>query len=240
MNSLKKGFGLIELMITMVIVTVVMVMVYKYWIQSVKKMTDVVALSSLKRNTSSIFETVTNDLKLIGYNPTNEVDATNHPLFAITHHPSPYDSLTYSAFNPDPLCTKTIWNASCGGSSNPPVVSCTCTRYWVDSDRNLVKSYFDFNATPNTQDQILARNACVRFLYCNTTTNSSCADQDGDPAPTMIKLILAVAPDTNAAANFSATGCLDSDPATPCCEIPGLGPTEYIRFEKNVYLTNIN
>ena len=246
MKGKDYGFGLIELMIALLIGTVIMIGVYKFWTNSMKEMSSKISQAAVKQNADLVFNSIVNDLRLIGYNPRDLVDATtNRPLFNITNHPNPYDSIAYSFYNADTTCVNTDIT-SC--TSNPPVAACNCTRYRVLSG-NLIKSYFNTSTNPPAAaDMTLARNSCLRLLYWDSVNNAPSIDQATQP--TALKLILSVAYPAGSKGSlstspgtFSIDGCLTNG---FCCDIPQPSPnqtkpdyTRYVKYEKKIYLSNL-
>jgi prepilin-type N-terminal cleavage/methylation domain-containing protein len=241
-----KGFGLIELMISIVLATILMIGIYKYWIKSVTNMSDQVKISTLQKMAQrSVFEIV-NELKLVGYNPRSKTDPNNSGApFGVIAHPQ-VDDITFSYYNElsDPAYTGPLFTPPTTLCQNP---WCTRTRYFVDS--GVLKKQF-FNSAVNNpiatdfDTMTLLNNTCLRFTFWDSTANTPCACQTGlkcdmtsgncttiganDFPPKVMRLILAALPEPDRLSDFNSS-----------CIIPDLDPAKYIRFEKTIYLTNL-
>ena len=212
----SKGFGLLELMIAIVLSTIVMLGIYQYWIKGLGTMTDSVKISAIKGRAQLTFNNIISDLKLIGYNPRQKLDPYNcspstSPCPAGNRLPFGIIDLQ----NPFDSITYSFYNED---SDDDPGYTRTCidpyctrSRYYLNNG-TLMRTFFD-SATNQRIDQMLLQNACVRFLTGGT--------------PIMITLILAIALDESLVVSFDAN-----------CQIPGQ-ETRYVRFEKQVHLTNL-
>src|SRR5437763_962614 len=101
MNVRIKGFSLVELMITSVIILSTSILVYKYWIKQTRTMSDSVIYSSLKERSNFVANSIIRDLKEIGFNPMSGTEPTTNKEFTVLDHPYPYDSILYSFYNSD-------------------------------------------------------------------------------------------------------------------------------------------
>jgi len=256
MRKLSKGFGLIELLATLVLTSIVLIVVYKYSIKGVRTMTDTTRLAAIEANARRAFNSSIQDLKFIGYNPKGYLHpTTNRSIFGIrnqnfegslTHIGPDYDSLTFSFYNPDFYPTIGDPPApdparECQGTE----IQCTQSVLYIDNGY-FKKDYFDSNSDQKETLTLLG-NACVRFLYCDSTLvndpltidcycssklpsepNGNCTDQSMNPPPSSLKFIMAVVPDQKYMSFFTST-----------CHNTALQSKEYIRFEKIVHLTNL-
>ena len=223
MKKLNPGFTLVELLISLVIATIVTVSVYRYWIKGVSTMTDSMKSSLLKGNAQQIFNNVSEDLKLIGYNPLGKLDPynckvsedpcqlANRNSFGIITLSSPFDSIVYSFYN----------------QNADPDYTATCTdTYCTRSQFFMVNGVFNkryFDSVANTQQNMfLIGNACVRFILSSSRKS--------------INFILAVAPTPELAQDqFTSSNTQ--------CQIPkkdNINDPAYSRFEKTIYLENLH
>jgi len=226
----NRGFGLLELLISVALVAVIMMGIYKYWIKSYTNMSETVKMSTLKKKSQIAFNNLINDLKLIGYNPSQITDTTTkRSPFTITSHPSPYNSILFNYYNPDfPACTT--------------AQECR-TQYFVDSNNRLIRWYYD-ETTSNSEPMTILQNVCLLMLYCdpellsddatkscycNGNFNTNCSDQSASPPPNKMKVVLAVLPNDQFINSFDSA-CYNSD----------LDQPNYIRFEKSFKLVNIH
>lgn len=222
----KRGFGMIELLISSVIMAVLMIAIYKYSIKSTKTVSNKARQTATEAKLRMIFNSVSGDLQLAGYNP-NDIAVGGVSPFVLKARPAGLSSLEFSFYNSDhPSCT------------NGPECS---TRYYLDSERKLIKTYYD-ESTSSTKQMIMLNNACVYFLYCDSdleedpsTTDCycspdsslNCSDQSIARAR-VIKLVVATVFDEKDVAGFDAA-----------CRHTSLDEGQYARMEKRIFLSNM-
>jgi prepilin-type N-terminal cleavage/methylation domain-containing protein len=249
----RAGFGLIELMISLVVVTIIMIGAYTAFIKSMRSSEKSTAISLMRNRAQVAFELIASDLKEIGSNPKGEVDANNTPLYRITYHPGPlepsnpkpYDSIAYTFLNTDAACT--TFDPLCAadtGNDGKLDLNCRCRQYMVENGTVLRRTY-DL-ATSNVTETPIVNNACLRIMFCNSKlkgtacsdstcyccsglpSECACANQAAGQKPKMAKLILAVLPNEEHLADFDCA-----------CRNTALDKSAYIRLENNVYLSNL-
>ena len=171
MLSKKHGFGLIELLISIVISSVVMLGVYRYWIKGVQTMSDTVKVSAIKARAQKTFNSLVNDLKFLGYNPrakrdpNNCIDASKNPIPCPASNPdelpfgvalpvvSPPTMLTQATKHLRPYSQLTFSfyaeeaDPDYTTSAATPVPRCSdeyCTRndFYIDSSGTLIKRFW--------------------------------------------------------------------------------------------------
>ena len=230
MKRFQKGFGLIELMVGLVISVILLIGVYKTWMSGVDKMSETTKLSALRSKVERALHTVVDDLKMAGYNPLLIKDANDLSVFGVStgSRTAPYSSLTLTYYMEDyPSCT--------------PGPECTIS-YFLDANKNLIRTYYD-DSTSSTQNMQILDKACVRFLFCDpalldnpSTRNcycdgnytANCTDQNSNPVPPSIKLIISAVIEDADKSSFD-NKCFNTN----------LDISQYVRFEKSTHLTNL-
>jgi len=253
MKAHPKGFSIVQLMIALVLTSILIMGIYQYFIKGTEQMTNAIRLSALENNTYRAFRSVVSDLKLIGYNPLGQFNA-GIPFYGLrdplAERPGNLSYIHYSFYNKDPNCTALGHDPACPDDSGNNGINCYCDRFLVDQN-TLRKEYFSI-ANDQVENLLLATNVCTRFVFWDTVNNQACDCQDGkkctdtDPTgnnpcpdltddlpPEAVKFVLASVPDSRYLSDFTDSPTF--------CSIPSsvLGPSEYIRFEKVVFLSNL-
>ena len=246
-----KGVSLIELIFAVLIGIVVFAFIYRYWIKGVQEMSTASKRAALTSNLRKAFNSVSEDLKMIGYNPRLKTDPNYyfHPFGIIQSDSSEIDPPRYEPEWKRPFnqLTFSFYNEKSDNKYTPDSEICSdsyCTRidYYL-KDAKLFKRYWNPVSIPQKRETMLVlNNCCTQFVLWDIENNEACHCQDGfscrntshislppcalderSSLPKTIKLILAVADDEESAKLFriSSEGCSDSNPSTPCCDIIG-------------------
>lgn len=196
-----SGFGLIELMLAILVSSVVMLAVYRYWIKGVQEMSESVKIAAIKARARRAFNDLVSDMKFIGYNPRAKrdpihTDDNGDPLpFGFAQpsesppailayddkHLRPYEQLTFSFYTEesDPAYTTGL---------SSPIPACTdpyCVKSDYFLDNNSLKKRFWQPTPAGTFDQgsrqimTLINNACIKFVFWDSDNNMACNCQDG-------------------------------------------------------------
>ena len=114
----------------------------------------------------------------------------------------------------------------------------------------MTKEFFDI-ASNQPVEQVILNNACLKFIFwdnsadapctcqdnfrrCNDINSDNvCNDDDNVKPISVMKVILAIVPDSQYVPNIINTSDCRVDPNI-------LPASEYIRIEKKVFLSNIN
>ena len=80
MSRIKvKAFGLVELMISLVLASIVVVGLYQYFIKGTRQMSDVIVKTGVENMAIRAFNSIVSDIKLIGHNPEEIINAAVDP-----------------------------------------------------------------------------------------------------------------------------------------------------------------
>ncbi len=186
MKRKENAFSLIQLMVALVLSAIVVIGVFQFFIQGTEEMTDAVRLSALESNVYRAFRSVLTDLKLVGYNPADEFDASGEPRYKL-RDPNSRRAMSgpelsyfgFSYYNSDSACLALSHDPSCplAAPDTDQGANCFCEMFFMNGT-TFTKRFF--NLAQNTvEDLHLASNSCARFIFWDASANSECECQDG-------------------------------------------------------------